>query len=83
MICSRMASLALSPQELLKNLNYFGLYAILLANMVAHLQFSGSKLISYANQLISDTTKLVGAEKEIEQEFLRFKKSAHENGFCK
>ncbi len=80
--CTRIASTPLSPQEIVNKLNHFGLYAILLASVAAHPQFSGSKLIAYANQLVPDTTKLLGVEREIEQEFFKFKKSAYENGFC-
>lgn len=82
-VCKRIASMSLSAQELLKKLNGYGLYHILLMNMAAHPQFSGLKLALFAEQLVPPIADLVAAERQMEEEFWALKKSAHKNGCCR
>jgi hypothetical protein len=82
-IGARLATTPLSSSELLKKLNYFGLYSILLMNMAAHPQLSGSKLSPFANQFVPDCTKLTTIEKEMEAEFWTLESTAHKYGFCR
>lgn len=81
-VCKRIASISLSAEELLKKLNNYGLYHILLMNMAAHPQFSGLKLALFAEQLVPHTADFVAAERQMEEEFWVLKKSAHKNGCC-
>lgn len=81
-ISTRFTASPLLSAELLKKLNYFGLYATFLMNAAAHKQFSGVTLAPFANQFVPDTTSLTGTEKAIETEFLALKSDAHQYGFC-
>ena len=83
MMCPRVAAQSLLSLELLKKLNNYGLYNILLMNMAAHPQLSGLKLAPFAQQFAPDTIELTTTEKEIEKEFFIFKSKAHKDGFCK
>lgn len=80
-MCTRTGTIPLSPQALLKELNHFGLYGILLRNVAAHPQFSGSKLAPFAEQFVPSITKRVGVEIGMEEEFRALKQSAHKEGF--
>ncbi len=79
----RIATTPLSSLELLTELNNYGLYNMLLMNMAAHPQLSGSKLAPFAELFVPDTIQLTTAEEEIEKEFLAFKSKAYKDGFCK
>lgn len=82
-VCSRITSIPASSIELLKILNAFGLYDILLMNMAAHPQFGGLKLSICSERLSQDNVSLSGIEKQINEEFVSFKERAQKNGFCR
>ncbi|MCD6044865.1 MAG: hypothetical protein K0R48_28 [Gammaproteobacteria bacterium] len=81
-ICTRIAAIPLSPLELLRRLNHFGLYVMLLMNAATHPQFTGSKLAPFAEEFIPDTANLVVGEREMKEEFLTLKSKAQKYGFC-
>lgn len=81
--CVRNVQLKLTPEELLKKINGFGLYNILLMNMASHPQFSGAKLAYLEHSLMSYDKTPTSKEKEMAYELNLFKGNAETLGFSR
>lgn len=81
--CFRNVQLKLTPEELLKKINKFGLYNVLLMNMASHPQFSGAKLAYLEHSLMSYDKTPTLKEKEMAYELSLFKGNAEALGFSR